>query len=79
MLPKWVTSNEASVRQEAADYIAMSPAQRASILAVLCRDAAMIARTRADAERVFAYRDRLSDDTKALLRRLRDRHREALK
>jgi hypothetical protein len=43
MLPGWVTSNEESVKQEAADYIDMSPSEKATIVAMLCRDAVMIA------------------------------------
>jgi hypothetical protein len=77
MLPGWVTSNEESVKQEAADYINMTPSEKASIVAMLCRDAVMIASSRPDADRVFAYRDRISDETKTLLRRLRDSYRES--
>jgi hypothetical protein len=74
-LPRWVTSNASSVAREAADYVAMTPAERLHLVDLLCRDAERLLEGRSDRERVLAYRDPLSDETKVLLTRLRTAYR----
>lgn len=76
-LPRWVTSNAESVAREAADYVAMTPSERLRLLDLLCRDAERLLEGRADRERVVGYRDPLSQDTRALLARLRAEYRAA--
>jgi hypothetical protein len=76
-LPRWVTSNAESVAREAADYIAMTPAERLRLLDLLCRDAERLLEGRADRETVVAYRDPVSEDTRVLLARLRAGYKAA--
>jgi hypothetical protein len=76
-LPRWVTSNDASLRREAADYVAMTPSERAQLLQLVCSDADKMLRARSDREQVLAYRDPLSSEARALLARLRAEYRAA--
>jgi hypothetical protein len=75
VLPKWVISNEASVAREARDYVGLTPSERATLVDLLCRDAATLIRARADGERALDHRDPLPEDSKRLLAALRDLER----
>lgn len=75
-LPGWVTSNEESVRREAAPYAGMAPEERASHLAAACRAAAKLLASRADRERVLALEDPLPESSLRALERLRAVARE---
>ncbi|HEX5656017.1 MAG TPA: hypothetical protein VFX59_02435 [Polyangiales bacterium] len=70
-LPKWVVSNEVSLEREAADYIHLTPSQRAVLVDVLCCDAQRLLAARPDRERALAYRDPLPASSVQLLARLR--------
>lgn len=70
-LPKWVTSNAESLREEAAPYIDLTPEERASMLAAACRAGAKLLRAHSDAAYVLARVDPLSEDSERLLARLR--------
>jgi len=74
-LPGWVKSNDASVRDEAAPYKSMTPEERLRILDWVCRDALVLTRMRPDANRVFAYVDRLPENSQRILARLRSEAR----
>lgn len=76
MLPKWVISNEASIAREAEDFVAMTPAERAELLAVLCSDAVLLLDARPDSERVLAFRDPMPRSSVVIMDRLRKLHRE---
>lgn len=75
-LPGWVIDDADSVRQEAAPYLAMTPAQRLRDLKAVCRAGARLLRARSDAELALAYRDPLPESTLAALSRLRKQARE---
>jgi hypothetical protein len=76
-LPAWVTSNDVSLIREAADYVGLTPSQRAAIVDVLCRDAQRLLRARVDRERVLDFRDPLPDGSVKLFARLRAQQRTA--
>lgn len=70
-LPAWVVDDVASVREEVAEWVDLTPGERWK-LAVLCsRDAIWAIRASGDAERVLAHEDPLPDSTIAALARLR--------
>jgi hypothetical protein len=74
-LPKWAVSNRESVEREAAPYRNLSPEERFRATAAACRSAARQLRARPDRDRLLAYQDRLSDESIATLRRLREAFR----
>ena len=76
-LPKWVTSNAESVREEAAPYVHLTPAERGALMAAACRAAARLLKARPDAERVLDLVDPLPKSTEAALARLRALHRKS--
>ena len=76
-LPKWVTDNATSIREEAAPYIALSPEQRAALLAAECRAGARLLRARPDAARVLERTDPLPASSEQALARLRSLHSSA--
>jgi hypothetical protein len=69
-LPKWVVSNDDSVRDEVAPYLGMSEADRLRLSRELCREAAAILRQRPDPDRWWEWVDPLPESTVAALRRL---------
>jgi hypothetical protein len=70
-LPGWVVDDATSVREEAAPYRDLAPAQRARHLAAVCRAGARLLRARSDAAIVRDYRDPLPASTVRALARLR--------
>lgn len=74
-LPKWVVDNQSSLREEAAPYVALSPAQRAQLLAAACRAGAKLLRARPDAARLLERVDPLPESSQRALARLRALHR----
>lgn len=77
VLPKWVTDNAASVRDEARDYVALTPAQRAALLAIACRTGTKLLRARPDAARLLERVDPLPESSERALARLRALQRAA--
>jgi len=70
-LPGWVVDDVTSVRDEVAEWRAMTPAERWR-LAILCsRDVMWAARASRDPERILDRIDPLPDSTVAALARLR--------
>lgn len=70
-LPGWVVDDVASVREEVAEWVDLTPAERWK-LAILCsRDAIRAIRAGGDAERVLGLQDPLSESSVAALERLR--------
>jgi len=78
-LPRWVTANAASLQREAADYIDKTHSERAEMVDILCRDAALLLQMRSadECERALLYRDPLPASSVAVLARLRDAYRKA--
>jgi len=74
-LPKWVTDNASSVREEAAEYVAMTPAERGVLLAAACRAGVKLLRARSDMAKVLEWVDPLPESTELALARLRALHR----
>jgi hypothetical protein len=70
-LPKWVTDNATSLREEAAPYVGLMPEQRAVMLAAACRAGARLVRARADAASILARTDALPASSERALARLR--------
>jgi hypothetical protein len=70
-LPKWVTDNAASIREEAAPYVGLTAQERAAMLAAACRAGAKLLRARADAGRILARTDPVPESTTLALARLR--------
>lgn len=75
-LPGWVVDDRASVAKEAAPYRELTAEQRSALLAAACRAAARQLASRADRQRILAYRDPLPPSSVAILRRLREEHRK---
>jgi hypothetical protein len=73
-LPKWVTDNATSLREEAAPYIGLTPEQRLVMLGAACRAAARLLKARADAEQILARTDALPPSSERALARLRALH-----
>jgi hypothetical protein len=73
-LPKWVTDNATSIREEAAPYIALSPEERAALLAAACRAGARLLRARPDAAGILERTDPLPASSEQALARLRSSH-----
>jgi hypothetical protein len=70
-LPGWVVDDVASVREEVAEWVDLTPAERWK-LAILCsRDAIWAIRAGGDAERVLGLQDPLPESSVAALERLR--------
>lgn len=76
-LPGWVIDDAASIREEAADYIELTPAQRGAILAAVCRAGVRLLRARADAAKVLEHTDPLPSSTIEALARLRALRKQA--
>jgi hypothetical protein len=74
-LPAWITDNAASLRDEAAPFVGLSPEERAIQLAAACRAGARLLRARQDAARVLAWIDPLPDSSERALARLRAQKR----
>jgi hypothetical protein len=68
-LPKFVPDARASLREEAAPYIGMTPAERAVDLAAACRAGVALLDARPDAERALMHRDPLPESTRLLFAR----------
>jgi hypothetical protein len=75
-LPGWVQDNVSAVRDEAAPYREMTPERRRQALHSACRAAVHQLASRADRERILAYRDPLPASSVAALRRLREQTRK---
>lgn len=73
-LPKWVTDNATSLREEAAPYIALTPEQRVSLLAAACRAGMRLLRARSDAASILEHSDPLPASSEQALARLRSQH-----
>ncbi len=71
--PALVIDDATSVDEEAVPYRDLSDAQRARVLAAVCRAAARILRSRPDRDAVIEYVDPLPSSTIAALDRLRRR------
>jgi hypothetical protein len=70
-LPGWVIDDDASVREEVAEWKDLTPAQRWR-LAVLCsRDAMWAARASGNPQRILDHVDSLPESTLTTLARLR--------
>ena len=74
-LPKWVVSNVASVRKEAAEWAPLSPAERWRLARLCSRDAMWAARASGRLRQVLDTVDPLPESTVLALSRLR---REAI-
>lgn len=70
-LPGWAVDNAESVQREAAPYRAMTVDERARILRDLCRASLALIASRADRERVLAWRDPVPESTRVAFARLR--------
>ncbi len=75
-LPRWVTSNQESIREEVAPYIGMTPSERGSLMAAACRAAVRLLRSRPDAQRALNHVDELPAGSVAALARLRAQKKE---
>ncbi len=69
-LPPWVVDNDASIEAEAAPWRTVSIEDKGRAMRDACATAGRFTRARADAERVYAWRDPLPDSTIEALRRL---------
>ena len=70
-LPKWVTDNATSIREEAAAYVALTPEERGALLAAACRAGVKVLRARPDMVRVLDWSDPVPESTELALARLR--------
>ena len=70
-LPGWVTSDEASVRDEVARWVGRTPAELWREVEDCARDAMWAARASGMRERVLAAEDPVPESTRAALARLR--------
>jgi hypothetical protein len=77
VLPKWVTDNAESLRDEARDYVALTPAQRGALVAIACRTGAKLLRARPDAALVLERVDPLPESSERALTRMRALQRDA--
>jgi hypothetical protein len=76
-LPKWVVDNQGSLRDEAAPYVGLAPAERARLLAAACRAGVKLLRARTDAARLLERVDPLPESSQRALERLRTMKRDA--
>ncbi len=70
-LPRWVTENAQSLRDEARDYVGLTPSERGTLLAAACRAGAKLLRARPDAARLLERVDPLPESSERALERLR--------
>lgn len=70
-LPGWIVDDAQSVREEVADWIDLTPAERWQLAKLCARDAAWAASASGRREQVLAYEDPLPASTIAALERLR--------
>jgi hypothetical protein len=70
-LPGWVVDDEASVRNEVAEWRGLSPAELWRLAVLNARDAMWAVRASGRAEQILAREDPLPDSTVAALARLR--------
>lgn len=70
-LPGWVVDDAASVRDEVADWVGLSPAELWRLAKLCSRDAIWAIRVNADPQRVLDQVDPLPASTVAALERLR--------
>lgn len=70
-LPGWVIDDDASVRQEVAEWRGLTPAELWQLAKLCARDAMWAARIGGNPQRVLDRCDPLPDDTLAALARLR--------
>lgn len=75
-LPEWLADERAAVAREAAPYRGLSFEERWHLTAAACRAAARQLASRADRERILAYRDPLPESSLTALRRLRAEFRQ---
>jgi hypothetical protein len=78
LLPRWVTDNARSLREEASDYVGLTPQERGALLAAVCRAGAKLLRARSDGARLLERTDPLPESSEralAQLRALRQRSR----
>jgi hypothetical protein len=68
-LPGWVQAH--SLKEEARDYVGLTPSQRASLLAAACRAGAKLLRARPDAALLLERVDALPASSELALARLR--------
>ena len=64
-----------SLTEEASDYVSKTPSERAVLVDVLCRDAALMLAAHPDAARALDYQDPLPESSKVLMARLRAEYR----
>lgn len=64
-----------SLTEEARDYVSKTPSERAELVDVLCRDAALMLESHPDAARALDYQDPLPESSKVLMARLRAEYR----
>lgn len=72
-LPGWVVEDAQSVREEVADWIDLTPAERWQLAKLCARDAAWAAAASGRREQILAHEDPLPASTLAALERLRKR------
>jgi uncharacterized damage-inducible protein DinB len=70
-LPGWVIDDDASVREEVAEWKGLSPAERWKLAHLCARDAIWAARISGDLQRILDYVDPLPESTVTALERLR--------
>ena len=75
-LPAWVIDNDASVRDEVAEWKALSAAELWKLAHLCARDAMWAARISGNAQRILDRVDPLPESTLAALARLRQQRRE---
>lgn len=69
-LPAWVVPNDVSVENEVAEFRDMPLEQKLRFSRSLCREAAIVIASRADASRIWAWVDPLPESTIAAFERL---------
>lgn len=70
-LPGWVVDDDTSIREEAAEWAGLTPAQRWRLATLCARDVMWAARASGAPERVLDHTDPLPESTVAVLARLR--------
>lgn len=70
-LPGWVVDDESSVRDEVAEWIGTTPAERWHLAKLCSRDAMWAARTSGNPQRILDQLDPLPESTIVALQRLR--------
>jgi hypothetical protein len=71
----WSSTDATSVAREAAAYRELTNAERIDHLARACAGAAHLLQLRDDSEAVLAYRDPISQETRAALAQLRTKRK----